>query len=91
MDGTVHRVIHSFSQRFQRLKKHPDPRQQYLKTLQLMELNLFHPSLRLHALKGRLAGVHSVSINLSHRVTLEFLIEGESLLLLNVGDRDSVN
>ena len=72
------------------LRKHPDLRQQYLKTLQLMELNPFHPSLRLHALKGRLAGVHSVSINLSHRITLEFLIEGQSLLLLNVGDHDTV-
>jgi len=55
-----------------------------------MELNPFHPSLRLHALKGRLAGVESVSINLSHRITLEFLIEGASLLLLNVGDHDNV-
>ena len=72
------------------LKKHLDLRHQYLKTMQLMELNLFHPSLRLHALKGRLAGVHSVSINLSHCTTLEFLIEGESLLLLNVGDHDRV-
>ena len=90
MDGTFHRVIHSFSQRFQWLKKHPDFRQQYLKTLQLMELNPFHPSLRLHALKGRLAGVHSVSIHLSHRITLELLIEGESLLLLNVEDYESV-
>jgi len=72
-------------------QKDPDLRQQYLKTLQLMELNPFHPSLRLHSLKGRLAGVYSVSIHHSHRITLEFLIEGESLLLLNVGDRDSVN
>ena len=72
------------------LKKHPDLRQQYLKTLQLMELNPFHPSLRMHALKGRLAGVHSVSINISHRITLEFLIEDASLLLLKVGDHESV-
>ncbi|WP_413904699.1 type II toxin-antitoxin system YafQ family toxin [Candidatus Skiveiella danica] len=50
-------------------------RQQYLKTLQLLEANPYHPSLRLHALSGRLAGVHSVSINLSYRITLELLIQ----------------
>lgn len=72
------------------LKKHPDLRQQYLKTLQLLELNPFHPSLRLHALSGRLAGVHSVSINLSYRITLDMLIEGKEIVLFNMGDHDAV-
>lgn len=72
------------------LKKHPDLRQQYLKTLQLLELNPFHPSLRLHALSGRLAGVHSVSINLSHRITLYLQIEGQEIVPLQVGDHDAV-
>lgn len=72
------------------LKRHPEVRQQYLKTLQLLELNPFHPSLRLHALVGRLAGVHSVSINLSYRITLELLIEGQEIVLLHVGDHDTV-
>lgn len=72
------------------LKKHPEMRQQYLKTLQLLELNPFHPSLRLHALGGRLAGVHSVSINLSYRITLDLLIEGQEIVLLQVGDHDVV-
>ena len=72
------------------LKRHPDLRQQYLKTLQLLEANPFHPSLRLHALSGRLAGVHSVSINLSYRITLELLIQDERIILVNVGDHDAV-
>ena len=72
------------------LKKHPDVRQQYLKTLQLLELNPFHPSLRLHALSGRLAGVHSVSINLSYRITMDLLIEGNAIVLLNLGEHDAV-
>ena len=42
-------------------KRHPEIRQQYLKTLQLLESNPFHPSLRLHPLKGKLSGLHSVS------------------------------
>ena len=72
------------------LKRHPEMRQQYLKTLQLLELNPFHPSLRLHALSGRLAGVHSVSINLSYRITLELLVDGNEIVLLQVGDHDTV-
>ncbi len=72
------------------LKRHPDLRQQYLKTLQLLEANPFHPSLRLHALSGRMAGVHSVSINLSYRITLELLIQDERIIPVNVGDHDAV-
>ncbi len=84
-----------FTERYQRiearfLKRHPETRRQYGKTLELLELNPFHPSLRLHGLKGRLTGVHSVSINLSYRITLELLIENERIVPINVGDHDAV-
>lgn len=72
------------------LKKHPDLRQQYLKTLQLLEANPFHPSLRLHPLSGKLQGLHSVSINLSYRITLELLIQNEQIIPINIGDHDAV-
>ena len=72
------------------LKRHPALEKQYLKTLQLLELNPHHPSLRLHALSGRLQGLHSVSINLSYRITLELLIQNEEIILINVGDHDVV-
>ena len=72
------------------LKRHPELEKQYLKTLQLLELNPHHPSLRLHALGGRLQGLHSVSINLSYRITLELLIRDEEIIPVNVGDHDAV-
>ncbi len=72
------------------LKRHPDIEKQYLKTLQLLELNPHHPSLRLHALGGRLQGLHSVSINLSYRITLELLIQDDQIIPINVGDHDLV-
>jgi proteic killer suppression protein len=72
------------------VKRHPELRQQYLKTLQLLEANPFHPSLRLHALSGRLAGLHSVSINLSYRITIEFLIQDNEIIPINIGDHDMV-
>jgi mRNA-degrading endonuclease YafQ of YafQ-DinJ toxin-antitoxin module len=72
------------------IRKHPEVRQQYEKTLQLLELNPFHPSLRLHKLKGRLSDLHSVSINLSYRITLEFLIEGQTIIPVAIGAHDDV-
>ena len=72
------------------LQPHPQLEKQYLKTLQLLEMNPHHPSLRLHALSGRLQGLHSASINLSYRITLELLINGEEIIPVNVGDHDVV-
>lgn len=72
------------------LKHQPELEKQYLKTLQLLEMNPHHPSLRLHALSGRLQGLHSVSINLSYRITLELLIQDEEIIPINVGDHDVV-
>jgi mRNA-degrading endonuclease YafQ of YafQ-DinJ toxin-antitoxin module len=72
------------------LKQHPDLRQQYLKTLQLLAANPHHPSLRLHSLRGRHEGLHSVSINLSYRITLELLIQDQKIIPVNVGGHDAV-
>ena len=72
------------------LRRHPEIEQQYLKTLQLLEADPFHPSLRLHKLSGRLDSLHSVSINLSYRITLEFLINDCEIVPVNVGDHDTV-
>ena len=72
------------------LKRHPELKNQYAKTLALLEINPHHPSLRLHALAERLQGVHSVSINLSYRITLELMIHEKQIIPLNVGDHDAV-
>ena len=69
------------------LKQHPELRGPYLKTLQLLEANPSHPSLRLHALRGKFDGLHSVSINLSYRMTLELLIQDRQIIPVNVGGR----
>ena len=72
------------------LKQHPELRQHYLKTLQLLEANPLHPSLRLHPLRGKLDGLHSVSINLSYRITLELWLQDGQIIPVNVGDHDAV-
>jgi mRNA-degrading endonuclease YafQ of YafQ-DinJ toxin-antitoxin module len=53
-------------------------------------INPHHPSLRLHALAGRLEPLHSVSIKLSYRITLELLIQDQQIIPVNVGDHDAV-
>jgi mRNA-degrading endonuclease YafQ of YafQ-DinJ toxin-antitoxin module len=72
------------------LKRHPQARAQYRKTLLLLQANPHHPSLRLHALGGKLSGLHSVSINLAYRITLELLLRGRQIVPINVGDHDAV-
>lgn len=72
------------------LKKHPALQKQYLKTLQLLEANPYHPSLRLHALADHFSGLHSVSINLSYRITIELILTETEIILVNVGDHDPV-
>ena len=82
-----------FTERYNRqaarfLRRHPDMREAYRKTLLLLEANPHHPSLRLHSLQGRLQRLHSVSINLSYRITLEVLIEGQTLIPIDIGSHD---
>jgi len=77
------------SKRF--LKRHPELLQPYQKTLLMLETNPWHPSLRLHALSGKNQGLHSLSINLSYRITLELLIQGEEIIPVNVGGHDAVS
>ena len=84
-----------FTERYTRiakrfLQRHPDMARAYVKTLALLEANPQHPSLRLHALSGRLAGVQSVSINLSYRITLQLLITEQEIVPLNVSDHDAL-
>jgi mRNA-degrading endonuclease YafQ of YafQ-DinJ toxin-antitoxin module len=83
-----------FTERYTRiaarfLQRHPDMARAYVKTLALLEVNPQHPSLRLHALGGRLAGVHSVSINLPSRITIHLLITEREIVPLDLGDHDA--
>ncbi len=81
----------SYNKRASRfLRRHPELLPQYEKTLRLLELDPFHPSLRLHRLKGRLRDLHSVSINISYRITLEFILDDKTLIPVAVGSHDEV-
>jgi len=72
------------------LGKHPELVKQYEKTLQLLEYNPYHPSLRLHQLKGRLNDLSSISINMNYRLTIEFTVTENEIILVNIGSHDQV-
>lgn len=82
---------HSYLKRAAKfIKRHPELLAQYEKTLKLLELNPRHPSLRLHRLTGPLRDLHSVSINISYRITLEFLLEDGQIIPVSIGCHDEV-
>ncbi len=72
------------------INRHPALLPQYEKTLRLLEVNLSHPALRLHRLKGTLKELHSVSVNISYRITLEFLIDDKTIIPVDVGKHGDV-
>ncbi len=72
------------------IKKYPQLIGQYEKTLKLLELNPFHPSLKLHRLSGRLNELFAVSINVSFRITLELLISEKEIIPVNIGIHDDI-
>ncbi len=72
------------------LRRHPDLMSRYARTLAVLESDPFHPSLRLHALQGRLTGLHSVSINLQYRITLELELREQDIILVSVGSHGEV-
>jgi mRNA-degrading endonuclease YafQ of YafQ-DinJ toxin-antitoxin module len=86
-------IIHSdsYKKRVKKfIKKHPDLVVQYEKTLELLELNPYHPSLRLHKLTGKLSELHAVSINTAFRISLIFLIQDDKIIPVDIGTHEEV-
>ncbi len=68
------------------LKKHPDMKKLYEKTLLLMEQNVYHPSLRLH----KFSNLYSISINLQYRSSIDFKIEEDTIIPIDIGDHKAI-
>jgi len=72
------------------VKRHPELTGQYEKTLKLLELNPYHPSLRLHKLAGRLSELYSVSINTAYRISIEFIVIDDRIIPVDIGTHEEV-
>ena len=51
-----------------------------------MQQNVYHPSLRLH----KFSDLYSVSINLQYRISIEFLIEDDKIIPVDIGDHKDI-
>jgi len=81
----------SYTRRAQRfLRTHPEVLGVYEKTLQLLEVNPSHPSLRLHTLSGKLKDLYAVSVTLSYRITLSFTLVDGAIVPIDIGSHDMV-
>jgi mRNA-degrading endonuclease YafQ of YafQ-DinJ toxin-antitoxin module len=72
------------------LKKHQDLKERYYKVITLLEADPYHPSLRLHKLSGKLNMLHSVSLNMQYRITMEFTIVEGKITPINIGTHEEV-
>ena len=70
------------------MKKNPALRAEFERVLKQLEEDPNHPKLRLHPLKGRLAGKHAVSLTYSHRIVLILTLDKGEIVLLDVGTHD---
>jgi len=71
-------------------KKHPDMLDRYAKCIFILEQDPYHPSLRLHKLKGKLSDFHSISINMEYRVIIDFIIRDDEIIPVDIGTHDNV-
>lgn len=72
------------------LARHPDLRPRLAETLAQLVSDPFQPSLKLHALSGKLQGLQAVSITYSYRLTLTLQLTGHEVLLIDIGSHDEV-
>ena len=72
------------------IKKHPDVLDRYIKTIKLLELDPYHPSLRLHKLQGNLKEYQSISITMKYRVVIDFIIKENEIIPIDIGTHDEV-
>ena len=72
------------------LKKHPNMFEKYAKSIFILETNPYHPSLRLHKLKGKLTDFYSISINMEYRMIIDFIIKDNQIIPIDIGTHDEV-
>jgi addiction module RelE/StbE family toxin len=84
-----------FSRNLKRLvRQSPNLKIQVLQTLDQLQEDVFHPSLRTHKLKGDLSDRYACSVNYGVRIVFKFVENSElgdqEILLLAVGSHDEV-
>jgi len=71
-------------------RKHPNLKERYTKVITVLKTNPFHPSLRIHKLSGKKREFYSVSLDMSYRIIMNFIIEDGKIILLDIGYHSGV-
>ncbi len=71
-------------------RDHPDLKRQLADVLRSLEHDPLQPILRLYPLKGKLRGLHAVSVTHSYRITLTLKVTEREIVLLDIGSHDKV-
>ena len=69
---------------------HPDLRQRFARVLRDLENDPLQPHLRPHPLKGKMQGLHAVSVTYSYRISLTLKATEKEIILLDIGSHDEV-
>ena len=85
----------TFLRAFRRiLKKHPELRNDFEKTLRLLGENPFADRLATHKLKGKLSGSWACSVGYDLRIVFDFVKstsrQEDDILLMDIGTHDEV-
>ena len=71
-------------------KRHQNLIGKYEEVLKILKENHTDKSLRLHPLKGKLQGFHSVRLTYEYRIVLILIIEKNQIVLVDIGTHDAV-
>jgi mRNA-degrading endonuclease YafQ of YafQ-DinJ toxin-antitoxin module len=83
------------TQRFDRnlrrfIRRQPHLRERVEDIITQLADDPFHPELRLHALRGRLEGYHSASVDYSNRIVMVLEARERRITLVAIGTHDEV-
>lgn len=80
-----------FERRLERFRRlYPDLRPRLARVLSDLEADPFAPHLRLHPLRGELAGLQAVRLTQGYRLILTVRAPERELVLLDIGGHDAV-
>jgi len=71
-------------------KKHPHLIDKYGEVLEKLKTNPFDTSLKTHKLTGQLSEFHSCRLTYEYRIICVFLIQDETIVLVDIGSHDEV-
>ncbi|MTJ47175.1 type II toxin-antitoxin system mRNA interferase toxin, RelE/StbE family [Dolichospermum sp. UHCC 0259] len=71
-------------------KKRPHLVDKYGEVLEKLKIDPFDPSLKTHKLKGELSEFYSCSLTYEYRIVCVFLLQDETIILVNIGSHDEV-